>query len=307
MRSPRDSDLALAAGNARVEIDAAIGGALASFQFAGIDVLRPTPAGTRDVRLHASYPLVPYSNRIAEARLEFAGRTHALARNFGDHPHAIHGVGWQRPWTVESRTGASALLTLEHAPAGDAALAWPWAFRAAQSISLHTAPDGTAAVLALKLTIANPGDAAFPFGLGWHPFFVRGSRARLGFHAGGVWETDDTRLPTAHAAIAPSLRFEPAREPGNVTIDNVFTGWDGEATLDDAGRRIAIGVRADRAAGFLVVYAPEGKDFLALEPVTHMTDAFNRAARGESGTGMRTLRPGGAFSCTMQIGVRLLP
>src|SRR5664279_5612213 len=121
-----DDVVALAAGNARVEIDAAIGGALASFTFAGIDVLRPTPAGTRDVRLHACYPLVPYSNRIAEARLEFDGRTHALARNFGDHPHAIHGVGWQRPWTVETHTAASALLTLEHAPAGDAALAWPW-------------------------------------------------------------------------------------------------------------------------------------------------------------------------------------
>ena len=66
-------------------------------------------------------------------------------------------------------------------------------------------------------------------------------------------------------------------------------------------------MRADRAAGFLVVYAPEGRDFLALEPVTHMTDAFNRAARGERGTGTRALRPGGAFSCTMEIGVRALP
>jgi hypothetical protein len=34
-----------------------------------------------------------------------------------------------------------------------------------------------------------------------------------------------------------------------------------------------------------------------------MTDAFNRAARGEQGTGTRTLRPGGAFSCTMEIAV----
>ncbi|MEO8676016.1 MAG: aldose 1-epimerase [Casimicrobiaceae bacterium] len=302
-----DDVVALAAGNARVEIDAAIGGALASFTLGRIDVLRPTPASTRDVRLHASYPLVPYSNRIAEARLEVAGRTHALARNFGDHPHAIHGVGWQRPWRIETHGATSALLMLDHAPAGDGALSWPWAFRAAQSVSLHADPDGTVAVLTLKLTIANAGAAAFPFGLGWHPFFVRGPRARLGFRAGGVWETDDTRLPTVHAAVPPSWRFDPARPPGNETIDNVFTGWDGEATLDDAGRHIAIGVRADRAAGFLVVYAPEGKDFLALEPVTHMTDAFNRAVRGERATGMRTLRPGGAFSCTMQIGVRLLP
>jgi aldose 1-epimerase len=302
-----DDVVALAAGNARVLVDAAVGGALTSFAFAGVDVLRPTSAGTDDVRQHACYPLVPYSNRIAGARLDFAGRTHALARNFGDHPHAIHGVGWQRPWTVETRDASSALLTLEHAPAGDAALAWPWAFRATQSISLHANPDRAAAALTLKLTIANAGNAAFPFGLGWHPYFVRAPRTRLGFRAGGVWETDATRLPTVLATVPASWRFDPPREPGSETIDNVFTGWDGEATLDDADRRIAITLRADRAAGFLVVYAPESKDFLALEPVTHMTDAFNRAARGERGTGTRTLRPGGAFSCTMQIGVRLLP
>jgi aldose 1-epimerase len=114
-------------------------------------------------------------------------------------------------------------------------------------------------------------------------------------------------LPTRHVVDPPQWRFDPAREPGAATIDNVFAGWDGEATLADADRRIIVTVRADRAAGFLVVYAPAGKDYLALEPVTHMTDAFNRAARGEPDTGTRTLRPRGAFSCTMEIGVRLSP
>ena len=37
---------------------------------------------------------------------------------------------------------------------------------------------------------------------------------------------------------------------------------------------------ADRACGYLVVYAPPERDFVALEPVTHETDAFNRSAAG---------------------------
>lgn len=302
-----DDAVALVAGNARVEVHAAVGGALASFAFGGIDVLRPTPVGTRDVRAHACYPLVPYSNRIAEARLNFDGRAYGLARNFGDHPNAIHGVGWQWPWTIEAHDATSALLTLDHEPAGGSALSWPWPIRAVQSLSLHADPTGAGATLSLKLTIANPGAAAFPFGLGWHPFFVRSAATRLGFRAGGVWETDATRLPTFHTVEPPQRSFDPAREPGEATIDSVFTGWDGEATLVDAERRIAVTLRADSAMGFLVVYAPENREFLALEPVTHMTDAFNRAARGEGGTGARALRPGGAFSCTMQISVRPLP
>ena len=75
-----DDPIALVAGHARAEVDAACGGALASFSFRGIDVLRPTPAGTRDVRLHACYPLVPYSNRIADARLQFEQRAWNLER-----------------------------------------------------------------------------------------------------------------------------------------------------------------------------------------------------------------------------------
>jgi aldose 1-epimerase len=50
-----------------------------------------------------------------------------------------------------------------------------------------------------------------------------------------------------------------------------------------------------------VVYVPPDRDFFAVEPVTHMTDAFNRAARGERDTGTRHLAPGASRCCTMRI------
>jgi aldose 1-epimerase len=86
----------------------------------------------------------------------------------------------------------------------------------------------------------------------------------------------------------------------------VFTGWRGEATIRDSVPGVDVRIAADRACGFVVVYVPAGRDFLAIEPVTHMTDAFNRAARGARDTGVRTLRPGATFSVTMRIFVRPL-
>ena len=77
--------------------------------------------------------------------------------------------------------------------------------------------------------------------------------------------------------------------------------------LTDPARPFDIGIAADRAAGFVVVYAPAGRDFVAVEPVTHMTDAFNRAARGDTGTGTRILAAGAGFSCTIRIFVRVRP
>jgi aldose 1-epimerase len=86
-------------------------------------------------------------------------------------------------------------------------------------------------------------------------------------------------------------------------LDNVFAGFRGTATIDDDAvqRRID----ADRALAFAVVYAPAGRDFVAVEPVSHETDAFNRATAGARGTGMRVLQPNETFSCTMRVAARL--
>jgi aldose 1-epimerase len=86
----------------------------------------------------------------------------------------------------------------------------------------------------------------------------------------------------------------------------VFSGWAGRAALAQPDAGIVVELSAPPPATFLVVYVPQGGDFLAVEPVTHMTDAFNRAARGESGTGTRVLEPGETLSCTMHIAVRAL-
>jgi len=294
----------LAVGGAAVDLAPAVGGAIAAFAWHGVPVLRPTPAdalAANDVRRTACYPLVPYSNRIRDARLRFGDRDYALGRNFGDHPHAIHGVGWQRAWTVDHAEASRALMRLEHDGAGANAIAWPWPFRATQAFDL--AASGSRAALTLSLAIVNTGPAAFPFGLGWHPFFPRSAATTVCFGARSVWRNDATALPVDRVDAAGAWSFAAPRDPGDTTIDNVFHGWDGTAVIDGATSSPAVTVEGDAACDRLVFYAPAGRDFIALEPVTHETDAFNRAHAGAAGTGMRMLPPGAGFSCTMRIGV----
>jgi len=295
--------LELAAGAARVLLLPAIGGAIGAFSVNGETVLRPMPDDAdakADVRRAACYPLVPYSNRIRNAELTFAGGRYALARNFGDHPHAIHGVGWQRAWNVAGASSARAQLMLVHDAIGDAKSAWPWPFRATQTFDL--AAEGARAMLTATLTIENMGDAPFPFGLGWHPFFPRDTTTTLEFAARSVWRNDATQLPVERQDATDGWSFAQARDPGNTTLDNVFAGWRGLATLRYTRTARATTVEADAACGCLVVFAPAGGDFVAVEPVAHETDAFNRAAAGAPATGMRVLPAGAAFSCTMRIG-----
>ena len=304
MSAGRDSrsTIRLQAGGAVVEIAPSVGGAIASFTLAGVDVLRSTPADVRaegNVRSFACYPLVPYSNRIANAHLAFDGSDHALARNFGDSPHSIHGIGWQRAWSVVSSSVSSVQLSLEHgAPGGDAA-AWPWPFRARQTFSL--APTARGAMLSARLAIENTGGRAFPFGLGWHPFFPKPPGTTLAFASGHVWHNDATQIPVRRTAVPDAWRFDPPRPLGDVELDHVFEPATGTATIRWPARGLDVSVEADRALDRRIVFVPAGRDYFALEPASHMTDAFNRAARGERGTGSRTLPPGAAFSCTMRL------
>src|SRR6266508_5857235 len=196
-------------------------------------------------------------------------------------------------------------LFRSHRPHGDAARAWPWPFDAWQSVALVADDDRALATLVLGLR--NAGGEPFPFGLGWHPYFPRSDATVLGLRASGVWQTDATQLPTTLVAASGDWSFDPPRAIGAAALDNVYTGWDGEVWLVDASTRMKTTIRADRACAFVVVYAPWSRGFVAIEPVTHMTDAFNRAERGDSDTGTRVLAPGAGFSCTMQIEARLAP
>jgi aldose 1-epimerase len=297
--------LELATASASVRVAPRIGGALTAFTVAAVPILRSTheaALAAGDVLGTSCYPLVPYSNRIANATLHYAGRAWTLARNFGNSPHSIHGVGWQRAWRVVDASARHTLLALDHDPARDAA-AWPWPFHATLAYRLHE--DEGRALLTCTIGLRNTGRDAFPFGLGFHPFFPRREATTLRFTANAVWRNDASQLPIEKIAVPDAWRFDAPRPLEGVSLDNVYTGFGGEASIDDdrATRRL----EADRALAFAVVYVPEDGDAFAVEPVTHETDAFNRAAAGAHATGTRVLGPGDAFSCTMRIAARALP
>lgn len=114
------------------ELKPELGSCIAGLWSNGISVVQSTAADQLEsVRQSGSFPLVPYSNRIARALLNWHGQGYPLHKNWQLDPHSIHGVGWDRPWAVVSHDAASAQLVLRHP--GDAS--WPFAFEATQNIA----------------------------------------------------------------------------------------------------------------------------------------------------------------------------
>jgi aldose 1-epimerase len=53
---------------------------------------------------------------------------------------------------------------------------------------------------------------------------------------------------------------------------------------------------ADPVLSHLVLHRPAGIDYICIEPVSHVADGFNLAARGIANTGTRALDPGDILS-----------
>lgn len=277
----------------------AIGGALAGYTMvvdgARIPLLRETPeTGTAlSVLDHACFPLVPYSSRIRHGRFRFGSREVLLPLNFGAHPHSIHGHGWQCSWMVVTQKAHKVTLHYKHAPD-----AWPWAYRASQTITLDD--NG----LSLELSVTNLADSAMPIGLGFHPYFPRARAARLKANVSSFWLMDDDVMPVECVKLPASLDLPNGVALADSVLDNGFEGWDGIARIDWPASGIGLDLSASPLLSRLVVYAPAGQDFFCVEPVSHMTDAFNRAAGGAADTGMHVLAPGETLTAWMRLSPR---
>jgi aldose 1-epimerase len=277
--------LELKAGPMRCEVLPELGGCIAGLWLGGTPVLRSGPAERlASARQSGCYPLVPFSNRIGQASLVWQGTQHPLVRNNGDEPHAIHGVGWQRPWTVLDADATSCMLAYEHSP--DAS--WPFAFDCSHTLRL------TPGALELTLALTNQAPQPAPVGLGWHPFFPKRPGARLRFRASGRWEMDAQKLPTVRTPAA-GLDADCA----TLAVDHCYDGWDGVAHLEDEALRVRVVSGLQR----LVAFCQPGRGELALEPVSHVNNAVQLYAQGVSAAelGLQVLQPGESLMAQMTI------
>jgi aldose 1-epimerase len=75
-------------------------------------------------------------------------------------------------------------------------------------------------------------------------------------------------------------------------LDQGFGGWDGSVHAIWPEHGVGLGIHGGAALGHLIVFTPQDRDYVCLEPVSHCIDADNLAARGVTGTGHRLLEPG---------------
>lgn len=296
--------LVLASGAARARILARAGGRVTALSLAGpdgvaVELLHPYPEDHADPVRWAKggiYPLAPFSNRIANACVRVGDVDHRLAPHPDALPHALHGHAHLRPWRLVSQAADRAVLALESA-AGDA---WPWAFGAELDYRLE------ASCLHARLTITNSDRRPMPAGIGLHPYFRHPPQSPVAFAAATIWEQDRDGLATRPRPSRADERFDPARALPEGGLTWYGSGWSGVATTA-LGAGLQARIDADPVFAHLVVHRPESGAYLCLEPVSHVADGFNLAARGVPATGTVLLQPGGSLAGSTRFRLTTIP
>ncbi len=133
----------------------------------------------------------------------------------------------------------------------------------------------------MEATVINEGRGPAPVAFGYHPYFRVSSPSREGVEVHlpatkHLFVTDDTVLLTGESEETDGI----LKLRAGAAYDDVFGGLTGQrASLVDrrAGRMICV----DYSDLFelLVVYAPDGADFVCLEPWTRGLGGFEDLAR----------------------------
>jgi galactose mutarotase-like enzyme len=260
--------------------------------------------------------LLPFANRIRgsvapDGKTLTAivdGKTVTLPANWsGNNPgaekHAIHGLmRYSRFEHAIVRNGAqeTAVDAILHAGNFDGHWLSDTDVEVETAIS-HDAFDMT-------VTAKNVGPVSLPMGIGWHPYFVLpgGDREQVRLHVPGemraVMNNYDDTFTTGRRVPVKGTPYDFSAADG-VPLNKQYLD-DNFSDLDYGANKTTVSEIIDPAAKYglrlitmsphitsIQVYAPLGKNFVAIEPQFNLPDPYNRNW-GNVNTGMVLLAPG---------------
>jgi aldose 1-epimerase len=227
--------------------------------------------------------LVPWPNRLRDARYVFQGAEHRTAISEPERGSALHGLVLWANWHPLRHSSDDVVLGyMLHPQPG-------YPFTLELEIEYRLSGDG----LEVTLRATNRGTTMAPFGAGFHPY-LKLRDAALRVPARTRVPVDERLLPTGGPVPVAGTEYDFHR-PGPVgppALDTCFSDLerdaDGMARASLTTGSGEVTVWMDEHFRFLHVFTAGGG--IALEPMTCAPDAFN------SGDGLLALLPGGSFA-----------
>jgi galactose mutarotase-like enzyme len=260
--------------------------------------------------------LLPFANRIRgkvspdgkTITAEVAGKQITLEANWsGNNPgaekHAIHGLLLKSKFaSVYSENGDKESFVIASLPAGD--FDGHWFSNSHTRVEMRLTDDA----FNMLVSVRDAGHAPLPMGIGWHPYFVlpSGDRSQVRLHlpseTRAVMNNYDDSFTTGERVPVKGTPYD-FSAPGGRALGKQYLD-DNFSNLIHGANDSTVSEIIDPAAKFglrlttfspsiksIQVYAPLGKNFVAIEPQFNLPDPYNKNW-GNTDTGMVLLDPG---------------
>ncbi len=281
-----------------VVVEPSVGNIATSFQVGGKEILF-VPENWSKTSLAGNPLLAPWANRLDQDAFYANGNKYLLnpeLKNFGrdGNGHPIHGLLAFSPyWEVVSKKQDEVTSRLEFWRYPDLMAQFPFAHTIEMTYALH---EGA---LEVRTHIENLSKSPMPVSVGYHPYFQIPDSQR-----------DDWRVHVAareHVELTKELIPDGKRTPvklpdpaplAGVQLDDVFADLVRDANgraefwVEGGSRKIVVAYGPKYTVG--VVWAPPGRNFLCIEPMSGITNAFNLAHAGTYKE-LQSIPPGGVW------------
>lgn len=259
-----------------------------------IDGISNDSAGLEDYfSTYKSSVLFPFPNRIRDGIYKYGGHQHQFPVNEPSVNNAIHGLIYNKEFEVSSLNADKdkATVVLTCSSDGDEP-GFPFQFDLSLIYTLSSSGK-----VSLEFKISNRGKNTFPYGLGWHPYFLSDKleQAVLSFPSKDYFACDERSIPTETQQSSLSKRFSMAGKK----FDDAYSLEQGICSFTTTTYTLNLSFDAADET-YLQVYTPPHGRSIALEPMTCIANSFNNQI------GLMELHPGHANTWKVELDVNMI-
>jgi aldose 1-epimerase len=234
----------------------------------------------------ASSILFPFSSRIENGKYLFEDIEYQTEINELERNNSLHGFVYNKEFQIVSQFSEKekASIVLEYNET-KLTKGFPFTYK----IQLEYILQDTS--LELKVNVQNTSIRAFPFTLGWHPYFTSTDL----FNSTLKFDSDkkvifDNRMITSDVE---EFIDQSELEIKNCKLDDCF--YLNASKVKFVTPSYTLEMISSSENDFLQVYTPPKKNTIAIEPTTGISDSFNNEI------GLKTLKPSEEFAIAWQV------
>ena len=230
--------------------------------------------------------LFPFANRIDNGVYSYNNKSYQLKCNEINNNNALHGLIYNKKFKlISKKTGVnSTSVNLEYIETVKNA-GFPFTYK------IQLIYKTTKKSLRLKVRIENTDTLAFPFTLGWHPYFYSSNlmKSNIHFHA-------DKKVIHNKKKISEgmeSYNSEKKLKLADKNLDDCFHLSAKKIKFKTPKYHLALKTTAKN--NYLQIYTPDNANAIAIEPLTGISNSFNNKE------GLQVLEPNAVFSTTWKL------